>query len=267
MGATRSTIIAGIMLALAGGCATPPEAVSDTATPSGASVAAATLSHCSRGCPEGAPSGNEEVRHAFYTLSNNPTTKFADWVAYIVDPQWIGGPDRPRNWKADPDLAAADTLEPDDYDGISQLHMDRGHQAPLEAFTRSPQWREANYLSNITPQDLTLNRGRWARLEKAERDLAQARDEAVFVVTGPLYEEDTHDLPQADEPHRIPSGYWKVVSMRAGGAAGFIFSQAPDEGTYCDHIAPVSEIESRSGLDLFPNATPPVQMDFAQLGC
>jgi endonuclease G len=75
------------------------------------------------------------VQHAFYTFSNNPETKFADWVAYTVDPDLIGGPDRPRNWKADPDLEDAVTLEPDDYDNISDLGMDRGYQAPLEAFS------------------------------------------------------------------------------------------------------------------------------------
>ena len=266
MGVSRLTVVAGIVLAVAG-CATSSQSAPDTASDSEAGIAAALLSHCSRGCPEGAPAGNEEVRHAFYTLSNNPATKFADWVAYIVDPELIGGPDRPRNWKADPDLDAADTLEPDDYDSISQLHMDRGHQAPLESFTHSAQWREANYLSNITPQDLNLNRGRWARLEKAERDLAEAQDAMVFVVTGPLYEDSMDELPEADEPHRIPSGYWKVVSMRNGGAAGFIFSQAPEEGTYCDRIAPLSEIESRSGLDLFPDTPNPGQMDLGELGC
>jgi endonuclease G, mitochondrial len=250
------------------GCASAPIAAPGMTSETGAMPSAASASHCSRGCPDGAPASDEEVRHAFYTLSNNPTTKFADWVAYIVDPDLIGGPDRPRNWKADPELDDAVTLEPDDYDSISDIGMDRGHQAPLESFTRSPAWPEANYLSNITPQNANLNRGRWARLEAAERDLAQARDAVVYVVTGPLYEEDAGELPNADEPHRIPSGYWKAVSMRSGGALGFIFSQAPEEGGYCARVVPLSVIEERSGLDIFPavSANPP-EMDHSELGC
>lgn len=267
-GSIRSILSTGAVLVMTTACASAPAPGPVMPSANEVMVTASAVSHCSRGCPEGAPGSNEDVRHAFYTLSNNPTTKFADWVAYTVDPDLIGGPDRPRNWKADPDLDDAETLEPDDYDSISQLGMDRGHQAPLESFTRSPSWREANYLSNITPQDGNLNRGRWARLEKAERDLAKDKDAVVYVVTGPLYEETMDALPNADETHRIPSGYWKVVSMRTGAAIGFIFSQHPEQGGYCTRIASLGEIEQRSGLNIFPSAgANPPQMDEAELGC
>ncbi|MEH6578605.1 MAG: hypothetical protein V7731_16205 [Amphritea sp.] len=54
-------------------------------------VIAATLSttatadilsaHCPAGCPT-SPAGNDLVFGHVYALSNNPDTKFADWVAY-----------------------------------------------------------------------------------------------------------------------------------------------------------------------------------------
>jgi endonuclease G, mitochondrial len=258
--------IISVVLLITTGCATSAAPDLPAAAPE---AAIAAPSHCSRGCPTGAPQINKTVRHAFYTLSNNGETKFADWVAYVVQPDLIGGPDRPRNWKKDPDLDASVTLETPDYTGFSDLlGMDRGHQAPLEAFTRSPDWREANYLSNITPQNSNLNGGRWSQLEAAERRLAQAKNAGVYVVTGPLYEKTMPVLPNADETHRIPSGYWKVISMRSGGAIGFVFSQAPAEGGYCARIKPISEIEARSHLDLFPNAASnPSQLDRAELGC
>jgi endonuclease G len=44
------------------------------------------LVNCLHGCPGGAPAANQLVDRDIYTLSNNPVTKFADWVAYKVDP-------------------------------------------------------------------------------------------------------------------------------------------------------------------------------------
>ncbi len=37
--------------------------------------------HCLAGCPGGSPDSNELVIREIYVLSNNPETKFADWVA------------------------------------------------------------------------------------------------------------------------------------------------------------------------------------------
>ena len=37
---------------------------------------------CLAGCPDGSPASNELVIREICVLSNNPETKFADWVAY-----------------------------------------------------------------------------------------------------------------------------------------------------------------------------------------
>jgi endonuclease G len=126
----------------------------------------------------------------------------------------------------------------------------------LKSFTGSDLWAQTNYLSNITPQDLSLNRGRWLRLEVAERALAlDAQIDDVYVLTGPLYEKTMPKLPNADEPHRIPSGYWKIVALDTGEAVGFIFQQFANEGKYCDRIVPISTIEKRAKLNVFPEVS------------
>ena len=67
-----------------------------------------------------------------------------------------------------------------------------------------------NYLSNITPQDSDLNQGPWVDLENAVRDVVRTGQD-VYVVSGPLYEWYFATLPEVDELHSIPSGYFKVV--------------------------------------------------------
>lgn len=219
------------------------------------------LATCYLGCPlslnDTAAIPNKVVERSFYSLSNNAKTKFADWVAYTVTPDSIG-PTQARQWKRDPDLPASETLSPGDYKNASAaLKIDRGHQAPLASFTSLPDWQQANYLSNITPQASALNQGPWEQLESAERALVRRGNASIHVVTGPLYERAMEPLPQATKDHVVPSGYWKVVlSERAGGitTAAFVMHQdTPRSADYCNHAVPIEDVEQRVKLRLFPN--------------
>lgn len=229
--------------------------------------------HCLQGCPMGAAATNDLIVREIYTLSSNDLTKFADWVAYRVTRTTIGSSGA-RAWKPDPWLAEPETLEPNDYDGAPKaLKIDRGHQAPLASFSGTPQAAETNYLSNITPQRADLNQGSWVRLETKERELAlSAGIAAVYVLTGPLYESPETALPKANEPHRVPSGYWKVIAIDSGGpiqVSSFIFDQeTPRAENHCNMRKPLEEIERRATLRLFPRLK---QRNFqkldARLGC
>lgn len=232
--------------------------------------------HCVQDCPTGAPATNDLIFRVPYTLSSNDTTRFADWVAYRIDASTIG-PTAGREWRVDPWLADNETLEPDDYDGaFAVLDVDRGHQAPLTALVNTSGWWALNYMSNITPQMRALNRGAWQRLEAAVKDLV--RDEGypeVFVLTGPIHGTSTLQLPQADEPHTIPTSYWKlVISLRQPdpGYAGFIFPQGTaSNADMCDATfqADIARIETNTGLTLFPRIPQPLESATLRtaLGC
>lgn len=209
--------------------------------------------HCLYSCPAGAPATNDLVVREIYTLSNNDDTKFADWVAYVVRPDLIAK-SPPRVWKADPWLNAQETLEPPDYDGASTaLSIDRGHQAPLATLAGAATWPDANLLSNITPQRKALNEGSWEHLEAAERTLSLSAKLKLFVLTGPVYERKMAPLPKADEPHAVPSGYWKIVTTEADEQSVFFFDQdAGLDVDYCGHRTTLADIEARTHLVFFP---------------
>lgn len=225
--------------------------------------------HCLFGCPMGAPATNDVVVREIYTLSSNDMTRMADWVAYRITPQSIGRSEG-RDWMSDPWLAPDETLEEEDYDGASAaLRIDRGHQAPLAAFSGTPNADETNILSNITPQASALNQGPWQRLEGRERSLAQQSNGAVYVYTGPLFERLMRPLPQADEMHRVPSGYWKVIATPDRRVSAFIFDQnTPRRANHCDSRVTLVEVQLRSRLRLFPMSRDPsfASLDPA-LGC
>ena len=212
---------------------------------------------CLHGCPSGAPTTNDILDRGIYVLSSNDSTKFADWVAYRVTASTIG-PTAERVWRSDPWLDENETLEPNDYRGaFAALNTDRGHQAPLASFTSTEDWETTNYLSNITPQKSALNRGPWLRLETAVRTLARAAPGPVHVMTGPLYEREMPPLPEADESHRVPSGYWKIVATETADAiriAAFVLDQeTARRAEFCEErfVTSVRAVESRTGLDFF----------------
>ena len=86
------------------------------------------------------------------------------------------------------------------------------------------------------------------------RSLAKSPDtDAVYVMTGPLYEREVPPLPEADESHRVPSGYWKIVTTEKD---GFI-----DER----FITAARTIENKTGLNFF-HAMPAAQQDKLETG-
>jgi endonuclease G len=225
--------------------------------------------HCLHGCPIGAPGIDDIVVREIYTLASNDLTKMADWVAYRVTPASIG-PSGERKWSVDPWLVPEETLEPADYDGASRtLEVDRGHQAPLAGQSGTPFAGDTNILSNITPQGSALNRGPWQRLEARENELARSANIAVHVLTGPLFERVMPPLPRADERHRVPSGYWKVVATQDGRMAAFIMdTAAPRTLDHCDARVTLDEVELRSRLGLFPRLRTRSFRDLSpELGC
>jgi endonuclease G len=224
--------------------------------------------HCLDACPLGAPENADLIVREIYTLSADPLTKLAVWVAYRITPETIG-PSQSRAWEADPWLAPDETLEPEDYDGANAaLKVDRGHQAPLAAFSGTPFWPETNILSNITPQTSALNQASWQQLEARETRLAKEANTGVYVLTGPLFERLMPPLPGADERHRVPSGYWKVVMTADGRMSAFLFDQDTPRGAdYCAMRRSFDEVELRARLRLLPMRAGPVRSLDGELGC
>lgn len=215
--------------------------------------------HFFHGYPSGTPLTNDLIIRDNYALSNNDTTKFADWVAYRLNKSTVEGESNTRrNWKADPWLDDNETLEPEDYRKASAtLGTDRGHQAPLASFKGTNNAEETNYLSNITPQKKNLNQGAWVKLETKIRNLVSQSEQPIYVMTGVINGNNTMRLPEADEPHIIPSAYWKIVAMQEKDnepttikTASFIFSQdTPRDADLLDHVVTINDIEKHTGLD------------------
>ena len=227
------------------------------------------IAHCLAGCPVGADPSNDLIVRAIYALSFNNRTLVADWVAYRVTEASIGiATNLSRRPQADPFVAL--TLDESDYlESASVAQVERNLWAPLVSFAGTPYWNDVNYLTNMVPRNPELNRGSWYGLEWAVRNLASRIGE-LYVVTGPLYDDAMpHATLSSSKTHQVPNGFFKVVATADGRISAFSFDQGLAFYVHhCDSRRSLEEIESRSGLDLFPerNVWPTGNLD-ALLGC
>jgi endonuclease G len=245
-------------------------AIPALAAPAGAVDSELYTFHCLVGCPVGAPATNDTIVRELYTLSSDDLTKMADWVAYRITPQTLASSQGQRNYRIDPWLDPSETLDDSAYDGgPAALHVDHGHQAPLAAFSGTPQWDDTNFDSNMTPQASALNQGAWQRLEARERSLVLQTMGPVYVYTGPLFERLMKPLPNGPKYQRVPSGYWKIIALPDGHVSAFIMDQnTPRNANYCDFRVPLIDVELRSRLQFFPRrGNVEVSSLDAQLGC
>ena len=119
----------------------------------------------------------------------------------------------------------------------------------MAAFAGNQYWYELNYLSNITPQDKDLNEGPWEELESAVRESA-TYTAPLDVISGPVYERKMTNMPNADEPHTVPSGYYKIAYNSTETMVFFMEQNSGRKDNYCSKITTVKSIQTKISYQL-----------------
>ena len=125
--------------------------------------------------------GFEVVQHSHYTLGYSEEHEQAEWVAYELLPSEIyGSVNRTDDFREDPKVSTGSAALLD-YRGSG---YDRGLLAPAADFSKNGlAMSESFYLSNMSPQHPSFNRGQWAALEKQVRRWVVDKG-SLYVVTG-----------------------------------------------------------------------------------
>ncbi len=195
------------------------------------------------------------IRHTGFTLSFNREHNNPNWVAWeLTASEASAAGRREDNFLPDPEVAAPHQVTTADYKGSG---YDRGHMVPAADMHWSGRAQaECFYMTNICPQDHSLNAGSWATLEKACRRWAQ-QEGRVYIVCGPLYDRG-RKLPTIGRDHRVtvPTGFFKcVLSLQQGRekAIGFIYSNRSHKQPMTQATTSVDEVERLTGMDFFVN--------------
>ncbi|WP_429415300.1 DNA/RNA non-specific endonuclease [Roseimarinus sediminis] len=191
-------------------------------------------------------SEGEKVVHTYYQLAYSEEHEGALWVYYHLTPEFTNGTaERKDNFKEDP-LVSTGSATLEDYKGSG---YDRGHLCPAASMTiNQTAMDESFYLSNMSPQHPSLNRGRWKSLETAVRDWVNEKGE-LHVVSGAIY----NTLIEVIGPEKVsvPARYYKVIWDGESQMLGFMLpnEKCPNELGF--YAVPVDSIEQLTGIDFF----------------
>ncbi|TPW35607.1 DNA/RNA non-specific endonuclease [Oecophyllibacter saccharovorans] len=151
---------------------------------------------------------------------------------------------RPDGFHADKRLPETERSELDDY---ARSGWGRGHLAPSGDMSSWQARKQSFTLSNVIPQNETLNSGMWEKIEAATRRLAW-RDGELYIVTGPAFREARGFI--GPDRVRVPSSIWKAVYDPRRRATSVVVCRN-ETRTHCAQ-GPVNGLERITGIDPFP---------------
>ena len=200
---------------------------------------------------------SQMLQRIAYVTSYNKTTLCPNWVGWVLTKAHTDGDNERGGHKF---LEDTDVTEPRaTYADIREKECgyQRGHMCPAADNKWSYQaQKQAFLMTNICPQNGSLNQKDWKYLEEACRDWA-IRYGKVYIVSGPIF---TSKRAKWVGEHRIavPAAFFKVVLRKGASASakntkaiGFIY---PNKGTHHDmsyYVRSVDEVEKATGLDFF----------------
>jgi len=191
------------------------------------------------GCPQFYPLGipvavphSVELCNSFYVVEFD--TQLNGAILSAEKFQRGSHPERSNDFHTDTRLPVSTRAENSDY---AHMGYDKGHLTPAADAVNATEMHDTFLLSNMTPQEPSLNRKAWRELEIQVRQL-----KPDYVVTGAVYPALKKRIGAHGVP--VPSGYYKIIWMR-----GVINAWYADNKPNADILATsVSEVERMTGL-------------------
>ncbi|KAF4746115.1 hypothetical protein FOZ63_027367 [Perkinsus olseni] len=236
------------------------------------------------------PSQQHILERQSYVSSVNYATKIPNWVAEAITYKSVTSKNADRKravFKADDGVPEMFRASNADY---WDSGWSRGHLSMAGAHKDDQDAQNDTFLlsGNIVPQDLSMNGSDWLRLEYLTLDLAREHgpdsDDAVYVVSGPLWMADSPDDKLTKDigakPHTkvvndgsngkprryevkyevigdnelaVPTHMFKVVyDTKTNSSAAFIMPNKPIryEKNLKHYQVPIERVEKATGLDL-----------------
>ena len=191
------------------------------------------------------------INRRAYTVSYNKETLCPNWVAWHLTSEHVDGEwARSNDYREDYDVPAPRATN-EDYKGSS---WSRGHMCPAS----DNKWdadamSESFLLSNMCPQDRSLNSGLWNRIETDCRRWAQKYGE-VYIVCGPLFYNKKHETI-GENKVAVPEAFFKIILCLQGKskAIGFVVKNNAGTKKKDQYVNTVDEVERITGYDFFPS--------------
>tara|TARA_R110001592_G_scaffold23456_1_gene91931 strand:+ start:43989 stop:44933 length:945 start_codon:yes stop_codon:yes gene_type:complete len=189
------------------------------------------------------------VHHQNYSLAYSEEHEQALWVFYELDRNETHAiAKRKDDFREDP-MVRTGSASLADYRSSG---YDRGHLAPAADMAFSEEAiSESFYMSNMSPQEPSFNRGIWKNLEAQFREWAAA-DGSLYIVTGPVLVPGLAKM--GDNQVSIPNFYYKVAldfDADELGAIAFLLPNQKLDLELESFVVSIDSLESITGIDFF----------------
>jgi len=189
------------------------------------------------------------ISHNYYSLSYSEEHKQAEWVYYKLNSSQLNPTvKRKNNFRKDPKIIK-NSAALNDYKGSG---YDRGHLAPAADMKyNSNSMSESFYLSNVSPQTASFNRGIWKKIEKQIRDWSNIYGELI-VITGPILQcEGIGEI--GTNNITIPKWYYKVVidPDNYKRNLAILIENTGSFNSVKSFVVTIDQLEEFSGIDFF----------------
>ena len=217
---------------------------------SSASEAKATVENLDQPCSD---NKYPVIHHKYFSLAYDPASGQAVWVGYTLSAGMTEkSADRKScSFKADP-LVANNRVEPSDY---TRSGYDRGHLCPAGDMSFDIQaLTETFYMSNMSPQDPSFNRGIWKKLEETIR-LWALRDREIIIITGGSLKYTSGYIGKSTKI-AIPRYFYKIILDYKEPdikAIAFVLKNEASSGSLEQFVVSVDSVENMTGVDFFCN--------------
>lgn len=188
---------------------------------------------------------SQSVSHIYYNLGYDKEIEGARWTHYVLKQSFINGPAKRENdFRVDPYVDGLSAYETD-YRGSG---MDRGHLIPAADMKLNKlAMSESFYMSNISPQRPSFNRGRWSALERKVRSWCLKLGD-LHVFTGPVFLKSLNRINGTSIA--IPDAYFKIVFKdSAKEAIGFLMLNKKLDGDLLNYKVSINELENLTNID------------------
>ncbi len=194
------------------------------------------------------------LRRQAYICSFNSKTLLPNWVGWRLTKAHTYGPVKRKDVQFQPDEDVDERCRVTTFD-YQRSGLDRGHMCPAGDNRWSQEAMQQCFLmTNICPQDRTLNAGDWEDMESQCREWANKYGE-IYIVCGPILSKNTNRRIGRQHRVTVPDGFFKVVLCLKGTpkAIGFIFENTDKSHPRSYYVKTVDQVERATGLDFFPN--------------
>ena len=190
-------------------------------------------------------SSGEIITHNYYSLSYNEYHEQANWVHYkLCNALILGTAVRKDNFRADYNVSSK-SASPNDYKGSG---YDRGHLAPAGDMKINPvAMSESFFMSNISPQKPSFNRGGWKKLESLVR--MWGRNKVSYITTAGVLNSNNFNKIGGNQVS-VPNQFYKIIYIPSDSKMiAFLMPNKKIEGPLKKYVVSVDKVEEITDID------------------